>query len=262
MTHVHAVLAGYESWVRASGASPETLRLRRHHLKHLIVAYAPTPLHRLTTSQLTEFLSRDGWAPETRRSARSAIRSYFTWAQDVGLTNRDPSRKLPTIRVPQGKPKPTPEAVFAQALLAADARGRLMLMLAGYAGLRRAEIARVHTDDVGDELRVHGKGGKVRCVPLHPIVRQELEQLGHSGWVFPGKDEGHLSPGHVGFLMRRMLGAGWSGHTLRHKFASGFFNASKDLLLTQQILGHSKPETTMRYVLVDRSAAAAIVAGL
>ncbi|HEY5336102.1 MAG TPA: tyrosine-type recombinase/integrase, partial [Mycobacteriales bacterium] len=111
----------------------------------------------------------------------------------------NPSAKLPTIAVPAGKPKPIPDDVLEAALAKADASGRLMIMLAAWAGLRRADIAAVHSDDV------------------------------------------------VGVRCRRMLGGGYGAHSGRHRFATKAYATNRDIFAVQQLLGHSKPETTMRY---------------
>ena len=68
------------------------------------------------------------------------------------------------------------------------------------------------------------------------------------GWLFPGQVDGHLSPDYVGTLLRRLLGRGYSAHTLRHRFASRAYAGTRDLLAVQNLLGHSKPETTQRYI--------------
>ena len=63
-----------------------------------------------------------------------------------------------------------------------------MLQLGRFAGLRRGEIARVQTDDVLDDvLRVVGKGGRVRLVPLHPVLAGQLARRA-PGWPFPAPD--------------------------------------------------------------------------
>jgi integrase/recombinase XerC len=233
-------------------------------LKHLIDAYAPTPLHRLNTAQLLTYLGRDGWAPETRRSARNAVRSYFKWAEQSGLVRHNPALQLPAIRVPAGKPRPTPDQVLVDALAGAQPRERLLVMFAAYAGLRRAEIAKIHTCDIGEgALRVMGKGGRVRVVPLHPAIADELrEHILETGYMFPGQIDGHISPGHVGVLIKRTLGSGWSAHTLRHRFASKAYAVQRDLLAVQELLGHSKPETTRRYTQVPDGAVRAAVFGI
>lgn len=252
-------LGDYMSWVKASGAAPETLRLRRYYLQRLADVYAPIPLTELTPLQLTDYLAYDRWSAETRKSARSAVRSYYRWALDMEIISRDPSRKLPPVRIPAGKPRPTPESIFEDALSGADRRERLMILLAGYAGLRRAEIARIHTDHIsGGELRVNGKGGRVRIVPLHPRILNELRAVS-PGYVFPGQISGHLSPGHVGVLIKRLLGPDWTTHTLRHRFATRAYAAERDLLAVQTLLGHSKPETTRRYTAIPDGALHAAV---
>jgi integrase len=251
----------YERWSQAAGTSPQTLRLRLHYLTRLSLA-ADRPLLELTADDLSCFLAHPSWAPETRRSARSAIRSFFRWAVDTEQLSRDPSRALPNVRVPTGRPRPTPEAVFIDALLTARPRERLMILLAGYAGLRRSEIARVHTDHIqGGELRVVGKGGRVRMVPLHPRLELELHSI-PAGWAFPGHDQGHLTPGHVGYLIKKLLGPDWTAHTLRHRFATRAYSVDRDLLAVQTLLGHSKPETTRRYTAIPDGALTAAVMGV
>lgn len=242
-------LEDYTAWLGASGASRTTLRLRRYYVTRLSLTY-PGPWS-VTAEQLVSYLSEPSWAPETRKSARSTLRGFYGWAMDTGRITVDPARSLPRVRVPAGVPRPAPQAVFAAALAHADERGRLMLLLAGLAGLRRAEVAAVHSRDVtpdlaGWSLRVHGKGGRVRTVPLHPALTAELSRC-PEGYVFPGRINGHLSPDRVGKVLAGLLGRGWSGHTLRHAFATAAYAHERDLLATSRLLGHSKPETTSRY---------------
>jgi integrase len=151
------------------------------------------------------------------------------------------------------------------AMIAADARTRLMLVLAVRQGLRRGEIALVHSDDViedlaGWTLRVHGKGRKDRDVPLAEDVATMLRTL-PSGWAFPGGTDGHLSAGHVGVLMARALPGDLTAHTLRHSFATKAYAATRDLLAVQELLGHARPDTTRTYVQLPDDALRRAVAG-
>ncbi len=257
------VLRGYIDWVKASGASPQTLRLRLHYLGRLAAAHPDRRLLDLSPTDLLGFLSHDGWKPETRKSARAAVRSFYRWAHDVELIERDPSAKLPRVAVPASVPRPTPEDVFIDALLSAKRRERLMALLAGYGGLRRGEIARLHTDDItGDEVRIRGKGERIRTVPLHPRIMMELAWV-PPGWVFPNHRTGsHLTPQYVGDLLTELLGPGWSGHTLRHRFATRGWAATKDLFALQEALGHSKPETTKKYTEIPKQAIRDLVFGV
>ncbi len=138
-----------------------------------------------------------------------------------------------------------------------------MLMFAAYAGLRVSEVARVRFEDiVGDSLRVHGKGGRDRVVPLHPVLLEAVTVAAagaSAGWIFPGRWDSHVTPQNVTVRMKRLLGPGWSGHTLRHRFASRAYAADRDLRAVQELLGHSKPETTARYTAVPDGALRAAV---
>lgn len=165
--------------------------------------------------------------------------------------------------MPPALPRPTPELLVQQLVHHADPRLGYMAALAAYAGLRCAEIARVHGRDlVGDVLTVHGKGGKVRAVPV--VNRRLLAQLQGTqladAWAFPNGAGGHVTPGHVSRLLSRALPDGWTAHTLRHRMATTAYAGTRDLLAVGAVLGHSRPETTQRYVLMPDDALRAAVA--
>ena len=208
----------------------------------------------VTVDEMTEWLSRPGWSTDTRRSQLSALRSFYGWAHASGRISTNPSRLLPRIRHSQHRARPAPDSAVKLALIASDARVRLMLMLAARQGLRRGEIAQVHSSDlfedlVGWSLVVHGKGRKDRVVTLAGDVADMLRAL-PAGWAFPGLTNGHLSDGHVGVLMARALPGKLTAHTLRHTFATRAYQATGDLLAVQELLGHVSPETTRIYVAV------------
>lgn len=127
--------------------------------------------------------------------------------------------------------------------------------LAVDAGLRRGEIAQVHESDVhpdllGFSLLVHGKGGKLRLVPLLDDLAEQVMaacQAG-GGHAFPGRIDGHLSAARVGELLTALLPPKITPHSFRHRFAANVYDETGDLLTVQTLLGHSSPETTRRYV--------------
>lgn len=205
------------------------------------------------------FLAYDGWKPETRKSARSALRSLYRWAHGSGRITDDPAAVLPAVRVPPAVARPAPEHLVRR-LVKDETRIAVMAMLAAYCGLRRGEIARVHSRDlVGDELLVHGKGGKIRAVPVtSPVLLAVLEDA--DGWLFPNGRGSHLTAQHVGVLLSRAMPDGWTAHTLRHRMASTSYAATRDLLAVGAVLGHSRPETTQRYVRLPDDALRAVVA--
>lgn len=252
-------LSDYATAQRAAGRSAGTIRLHRHYLQRL------ADVHRspwsATPRTLRTFLAHPGWAPETRKSARAAVRGFYAWATVEGLLEHDPAAALAPVRVPPALPRPAPEAVLAEAMSGADLRMRFMLMLAAYAGLRASEIAHVHGRDlVGDVLTVHGKGGKTRAVPIvHPGLLRRLQLVGDA-WAFPNRQGRPMTPGHVSRLVSAALAPGWTCHTLRHRMATTAYAGTRDLLAVGAVLGHSRPETTQRYVRLPDDAVRAVVA--
>lgn len=246
------VLDAYVQHLRAAGRATTTVRLRRMHLERFFSWLGSDPLD-ATPDLLSAYMAANDWAPETRKSVRASLRGFYQWAEESERVDVDPSRRLPKVTVPQGVPHPTPSDVVADALARATDRELLMVYLAAYAGLRRAEIAGLHSRNVvGDDLVVTGKGGRTRVVPLHPALAAGLS--GRAGFIFPGRDVGHLSPDRVGRILTKLLGSGWTAHSLRHRFATRAYAAERDLLTVQQLLGHSSVATTQRYTQVPDDA--------
>lgn len=253
-------LSLYSQAMRAAGRASGTVALHLHYLSQL-AGLTAGPCQ-VTYAQLVGFLSRDAWAPETRKSARGAVRGFYRWAHGHGYVEVDPAEALPSVRVPQAEARPAPEEVVRWGLDRPEPRVRLMVALAAYGGLRAGEIARVHTRDVVEgRLYVLGKGGRQRVVPLAPQLLVALPGWTETGWVFPNGHGGHLSPGHVSRLVSAALPPGWTAHTLRHRLASRAYAGTRDLLAVSALLGHSRPETTQRYVrLPDDAVRAAVLA--
>lgn len=118
--------------------------------------------------------------------------------------------------------------------------------------MRRAEIARVHSDDVSDVgLHVTGKGGRTRTLPIHPRLHDRLHAL--DGWAFPSSQRpgGHLCADRIARRLEAILPPPWTAHSLRHYFASAAYAGTRDLRSVQTLLGHASIETTQRYVAVS-----------
>jgi integrase len=260
---VHAVSAewlvllhAWAGWMRASGKPESTIYLRCYHLRRFASTH-PDPFV-LAVGDLAAWMGSHSWGAETLRSYRASLRAFYSWGVAAGLCEHSPAAALPAVPAKVGKPRPAPEEVLAEAVRGADPRLRVMLRLGAQAGLRRAEIAAVHSRDLfedldGWSLRVRGKGGRVRLVPLTRLLALELRSL-PAGWAFPSPAGGHLTPAHVGKLMSRALGPGWTAHTLRHRFATRAYAVERDLRAVQELLGHSKPETTAIYTQVPAGA--------
>lgn len=242
----------------AAAGLPNTTRYtRRQHLEHL-ARRVDSPPWQLTLDELTEYMSSQQWAPETRRGRRTTFVSFWDYALEREHVTESIARGLPKAKPGKPAPRPIPESAYREALAKADERMQLALRLAHDAGLRRAEIAQIHSDDIFDDLtgwslRVHGKGAKVRIVPLTSRLALELRALPY-GWAFPGDDGGHLSPRWLGKLAIGLLPHPYTLHTLRHSFASRAYAHDRDLLAVQELLGHASPATTRTYVVLPKEA--------
>jgi integrase/recombinase XerC len=254
-------LAGYATTQRAAQRSSGTVALQRHYLQRLARLH-PDPAAVTTTDLETFLAAHPWWQPETTRSARSSLRGFYKWACRKGLLEADPAQHLEPVRTMPPVVRPAPEPVVAAVVADEDPRIALMGMLGAYLGLRCCEIARVHSADLdGDVLWVLGKGRKRRkVIVVHPGLLDRLRGL--EGWAFPGRVDGHLSAGHVSRLLSRALADGCTAHQLRSRMATVAFTATRDVLSVGRFLGHSRPETTQRYIALpdDGLRAAALAA--
>ena len=239
-------------WQAASDRTSGTIYMQRRYLERLAGVHH---LGDVSGDQIAAWLGAHGWSKATKRSARAAVRSFFGWAHIHELRGDDPTTRLGSVPLPPPCPRPTADTVFVRAFQQATGPELLMLLLGASCGLRRAEIAGLHTDMIaGGKIRVTGKGGKTRAVPVTNTDLARMLAEVPEGWLFPGRFGGPVTPDYVGRRLSRLLGPGWSGHTLRHRYASVVFAGSRNVLALQKLLGHASPETTQRYVEVDEAA--------
>ena len=251
-------IEGYRREQRAAGLRPDTIRLRTEHLQHLARRLSVEPWA-VQRDDLLDYLDAQNWEPATRRSRRTTLRGFYAWAVREGHVAASAAAALPRVKPGIPRPRQVPDEVYYAAYERSDERVRLMMRLARDAGLRRGEIAHVHTRDVfedldGWSLRVHGKGGKQRDVHLSRRLALELRTL-PPGWAFPGAIDGHLSPRRVGELVNEQLEGDWTIHGLRHRFAKVLHVAlDGDLLGVAKALGHASVATTQIYTRVTADA--------
>jgi integrase/recombinase XerC len=266
----------YLTSLAAAGQRRATLELRRDHLNRIARGIGCAPA--VVTAELLVdwFGQQTHWKLETRRGYRNAARKFFQWAYKTGRLPVDLSDALPVVRQIMPPPRPTPDDIWRQALAGANARTTLMLRLAAEAGLRRGEVAQVHTHDVldgidGARLVVHGKGGKDRVLPISDQLADTLRRgaAGHTpgapaqGWLFPNASGAHITALYVGLLVADALPGHWTMHSLRHRFGSRAYRGTRNLRAVQVLLGHASIATTERYTAVDDSEIrAAMVAAL
>lgn len=243
------MLTAYSNHARVS-LGTGTVRQYVHKLGQLQRHYPD--LLAVTTADLEQYLAirRPTHRPETRKSMRTAFRSFYQWAYRTGQIPVDPSATLRPIRIPTSVPRVASDEVVQMGLLTADVPLKAMILLARFGCLRLTELTTLHTSQrEHDLLRIIGKGEKMRLVPannelLHVLLELEREQ--GPGYYFPGRFGGHMHPASVNKILTRHLGV--NPHSLRHAGATAAYMRDPDLEALRIFLGHSSIATTQRYL--------------
>ncbi|WP_345801026.1 tyrosine-type recombinase/integrase [Microbacterium sp. AZCO] len=268
-------IIAFERHLWSRGMQPETVRAWGEQLRTFARDHASRGPFELTVDDLFEWMAGKRWARETRRNRKSLLRTFYGWAVDTEriTVEDDPTQRLPKIKGADPVARPATDDEYAGALAAADERWTLALRLAAELGMRRAEVARVHSSDIRQDARgqwtltVHGKGAKIRVLPLPESLSVALRSQ-PVGYLFPGRivekqahvaREGHLSARYMGKQIAELLPPGVTMHTLRHRFATRAYNVDRDVLTVQRLLGHASPATTQRYVRVSDEKMRALV---
>lgn len=258
-------IEGWTDTLRAAGLSAQTIKSRRYKMVHLSILLMPSGPKDVTTEQIVQVFARQQWKPETRKAYRNTISSFFRWLHKSGRRSDDPSLDVPRVKKPHAHPRPCPDRYIAAAMEMATPSERLMIRLGAECGLRRGEIARVHSDDVvadsaGRSLIVRGKGDKQHIVPLPDDLAGII--MDAHGYLFPGRFGGHVEESYVGDHISHLLPDGYGAHTLRHRFATVTYATTHDLFVVAELLGHESVETTEHYVAMPdgrlRAATAAV----
>jgi integrase/recombinase XerC len=211
----------------------------------------------------------------------SALRMFYKFLERRGYGKNDAIRAVSLPKLPHSVPKPLTAPKATALVDGADvaspdapewviARDTAVLALLYGSGLRISEALALKRKDAPikgrDMLRVTGKGGKMRVVPVLPIVREAVERylalcpmkLGSDDALFVGVRGKQLSPRIIQLRIagaRDALGLPETAtpHALRHSFATHLLGAGADLRAIQELLGHASLSTTQGYTEVDRT---------
>jgi integrase/recombinase XerC len=209
--------------------------------------------------------------PATLARKQSSLRAFYEHRVRMGHIADSPARRLafPKRRVSLPNVVSVDDcfAIVAapSSRSAAGLRDRAALELLYGAGLRVSELVGLNLDDVTqDSLRVRGKGGRERIVPLvskargavdvYLARRAELRPAGTA--LFVNRRGTRLTARSVArHLAKYALIAGARRHVhphaLRHSFATHLLDMGADLRGIQELLGHASLSTTQRYTHVS-----------
>jgi integrase len=205
----------------------------------------PAKLRNITERTLSRFVQgmrerkrpngKIGLAPVTMKNYLIALKTALAWAVEQKLLPAVPN--FPTVKVPKKKPQPVPAESFEKLLAKApDDSWRAYLLCGWWAGLRLSEA--LHLEWEGNEERpwvdlannkivlpaVFAKSAQDQTVPLHPVLREALEQLPRSGrkvFGFRSRSGRPLKRSDVTHRIQRMAkdaGVKLSMHRLRKGF--------------------------------------------
>ena len=236
-------------------------------------------IHTLRTGDLRAFLAfrrRQGAGARSLGRHLAGLRSFLRYLERQGLVNAAAAGAIRAPKQPKSLPKPLTDRQ-AIAVVAAEtqlhdepwiaARDAAVLTLLYGCGLRISEALGLRPTDVQPRdtvLRVTGKGGKTRIVPLLPLVIEAVETyrtlcpyvLAPDAALFRGARGGPLQPAIIQRGMQKLRGAFGLPETAtpyaqRHSFATHLLAGGGDLRTIQELLGHASLSTTQIYTGVD-----------
>jgi site-specific recombinase XerD len=269
-------LAAFDDWQRARGMGEKTRRAYGVDLGQLGAWAAehgrgPHDLGHRDLRRFASVLGENGAAKTTVARKLAAIRSFYRHLVERGELESNPAdlvsspkkdSYLPQVLKP-GEVSELLERIPATSPL--DLRDRAMFELAYAAGLRAEELTTLDVtspDADGEQVRVEGKGGRTRFVPVGEHAWRALDRYltrgrnvldcGDSDALFLSKSGRRLSTSDVRRRLKlQARRVGISPHTLRHSFATHLLEGGADLRTIQELLGHASISTTQTYTRVE-----------
>jgi integrase/recombinase XerD len=266
-----------------SGLSANTLTAYRTDLKKISdwLEKRKQSLDKASKPELLDYLAhtvRSGISARSSARQLSSLRRFYRYLAREGIAESDPTSDLESPVIGKTLPKTLSESSVEQ-LLAAPAentalgiRDRAMLETIYASGLRVSELVNLalsELDSTAGLVRVTGKGGRERIVPLGEEAlahlgqylndaRPELLRGRVSEAVFVTRRGGPMSRQAFWQLIKRYatvagVDEALSPHSLRHAFATHLLNHGADLRSVQMLLGHSNLSTTQIYTHVARA---------
>ena len=264
------------------GLSENTLKSYRYDLLQLglhLEKRDQTLLH-ASREDILHFLAtqvQDGRSPRSLSRYLSSFRQFYRWLLREGRIQKDPSAMIESPKLGRGLPKALSEQQVVGLLEAPDVdtllglRDRTMLELMYATGLRVSELVNLEVINLGISqgvVRVMGKGGKERLVPLGEEAlswmqrylqesRPDLMKGGDCPLVFVTARKAGMTRQAFWHAIRKHaevagIAQPVSPHMLRHSFATHLLNHGADLRVVQLLLGHSDLSTTQIYTHIAR----------
>lgn len=263
------------------GYSPNTVEAYKHDLDWLLGYLEQEEVDPLSVKledleHFAAMLSDHGISAKSQARILSGVRSFYRYLVLDGYLDVDPTELLESPHLPQHLPEylSTEEVDALENSIDLTSneghRNRAIIEVFFSCGLRVSELTNLKLSDLflpQGFIRVNGKGGKQRLVPISERAIHELElwfddrrqmkiKPGEEDYVFLNRRGHHLTRTMILIMVKRQAEAAGikktiSPHTLRHSFATALLKGGADLRIIQELLGHADLGTTEIYTHMD-----------
>ncbi|MCX6986586.1 MAG: site-specific tyrosine recombinase XerD [Chlamydiae bacterium] len=242
-----------------------------------LVSIDITSLKKVSSASLISFLSdlKDKqYASSSISRMLIALKVFFRFLKKEGWIDADPSQHIDTPKIWQLIPEVMSASEVDQLLQAPDrdtyvgARDFAALKVMYASGLRVSELCSLNLFDINEEsVRVKGKGGKERIIPIAKVAigavdqylgkfRQQVEKQEEPALFLTGSGkriDRILIWNRIKYYAKKaQIQKNISPHTLRHSFATHLLENGADLRIIQEMLGHASIATTDRYTHISQ----------
>lgn len=263
------------------GYSPNTVEAYKHDLDWLLgyleqEGVDPLSVKLEDLEHFAAMLADHGISAKSQARILSGVRSFYRYLVLDGYLDVDPTELLESPHLPQHLPEylSTEEVDALENSIDLTSneghRNRAIIEVFFSCGLRVSELTNLKLSDLfltQGFIRVNGKGGKQRLVPISERAIHELElwfddrrqmkiKPGEEDYVFLNRRGHHLTRTMILIMVKRQAEAAGikktiSPHTLRHSFATALLKGGADLRIIQELLGHADLGTTEIYTHMD-----------
>ena len=262
------LLEAYTAALKVQCRSPRTVERYEYVINHL-TRDLQTPIRNITVYHLRRWIAKEqerGISDGTLEGQREVFSAFFGWLWREGLIEKNPVNNLGAIKV-QKKILKAYDPVEIENLksVCCSLRDIAIVCFLLATGCRISEVTsldKTKLDFVGKEVTVLGKGNKERIVYFDDVTAMHLQRYlddrtDDNPALFVGRRNERLTPNGIRRMLNRLAAAAGVEHVHPHKFrrtlATTLIAHGMPIQEVAAILGHEKLDTTMKYVVLDKT---------
>lgn len=262
------LLEAYVSAMQIQGRSEKTIERYTYLIKRMMDSVKVSTRH-ITVYHLRSYLAKEkqrGISDRTLEGNRQVFCAYFNWLQREGLIDGNPTANLGAIKCQKKVKQIYSDIEFEKMKFSCkNIRDRAIISFLMSTGCRISEMTQLNRDDIDLNLlecTVLGKGNKQRTVFFDSVTGMLLREYLNSRTddypaLFTGKGTERITPHGVRFMLTTLADRSSVEHVHPHKFrrtlATNLIRHGMPIQEVATILGHDKLDTTMQYVVLDKS---------